>query len=122
MVGALRAATFVSRGSEPPAICLLSALARFRAALPGSETLTMLFEHVTGAETRVESFRRLCEFVGLRGEPTAPDFDAIKHEAARKIGRQCRFSRPTFLVQDRHDNTHILLYSDALYLCTYVLM
>ena len=62
-------------------------LARFRTALPGSETLTMLFEHVIGAETRVESFRRLCEFVGLRGEPTAPDFDAVKNPAGRSRSR-----------------------------------
>jgi hypothetical protein len=66
-------------------------LARYRAALPDARFLAVRFEDLFGPERRAETFARLSAFVGLVGEPEAPEFDRALNRAGRS--RSMRLAR-----------------------------
>ncbi|MDE0896317.1 MAG: sulfotransferase domain-containing protein [Planctomycetota bacterium] len=58
-------------------------LARWGQAFPKSTPMVLTFEQLVGADQREETFRRICTFIGLTGEPILPDFNAVENPASK---------------------------------------
>jgi len=58
-------------------------LARYRAAFPGAPLLVLRFEELFAPESRAETFRRLCAFLGVAGAVRLPAFEAVHNGAGR---------------------------------------